>query len=77
MLKCGFKKIDKTVSENNKAMLASYDGIPDFSDVKGQENVKRALEIAAAGRIELPFNRKPGLTEKLCFLEGYLQFFLN
>ncbi len=28
----------------------------DFSEVKGQENAKRALEIAAAGRTQLPFN---------------------
>lgn len=51
--------------------------ILDFSDVKGQENVKRALEIAAAGRIKLPFNRKSRLAEKPCFLEGFLQFCLN
>lgn len=29
----------------------------DFSEVKGQENIKRALEIAAAGRTQLTFNR--------------------
>lgn len=28
----------------------------DFSEVKGQENVKRALEVAAAGRTQLSFN---------------------
>ena len=34
--------IDALFSENNKSIL-------DFSEVKGQENIKRALEIAAAG----------------------------
>ena len=34
--------IESLFSENNKSIL-------DFSEVKGQENIKRALEIAAAG----------------------------
>lgn len=42
-------------SQNSSTDLINYD--IDFSDVKGQENVKRAMEISAAGRTQLPFNR--------------------
>lgn len=37
----------------------------DFSEVKGQENIKRALEIAAAGGHNCLLIRKSGFTEKL------------
>ena len=37
-----------------------YAGLPDFSDVKGQENVKRALEIAAAGGHNILLVGPPG-----------------
>lgn len=38
----------------------------DFSEVKGQESVKRALEIAAAGRTQLSFNTDHLALEKQC-----------
>lgn len=36
----------------------------DFSEVKGQENIKRALEVSAAGGHNCLLVRKPRLTEK-------------
>lgn len=49
--------IEKLFKPNNKSMF-------DFNEVKGQENIKRALEIAAAGRTQLFINRKSRLTGK-------------
>lgn len=44
--------------QNNKYNL-------DFSEVKGQENIKRALEVSAAGGHNCLLIRKPGFAERL------------
>lgn len=43
------EKLQKTNTDVDALFLQTFGASPDFSDVKGQENVKFALEIAAAG----------------------------
>jgi magnesium chelatase family protein len=52
----------KTIEQAERPGLDSGDrsGLPDFSEVKGQQHVKRALEIAAAGGHNILLAGPPG-----------------
>lgn len=56
---CGFVSIPPCRFDS-RAFFQSEDSDADFSDVRGQENVKRAMEIAAAGAHNLIMIGPPG-----------------
>ncbi len=60
----GAVKIVPTVVEIDEAK-DQLDGITDFRDVKGQEHVKRALEVAAAGNHNVIMVGSPGAGKTL------------
>lgn len=57
---CGISKIPVHTVSLEDYFAASAANVLDFCDVKGQENVKRALEIAAAGNHNILLIGSPG-----------------
>ena len=63
----GENSIDSYNLDMDNVLNKSDKYFEDFCDVKGQENIKRALEVAAAGRTQLPYVGEPRLRKNNAF----------
>ena len=72
----GKKEVSQIERINNEQVEIQENNI-DFSEVKGQENVKRALEIAASGGHNALLIRKSWFAERLCLQKEYQQYYLK
>lgn len=66
--------IEKEINQTNLIKNNKYD--VDFSDIKGQENAKRALEISAAGGHNCVLIRRSSELVKLCSQKDYQVYYL-
>jgi len=71
---CGRLELETTVFDKSIFFSSVSHTTLDFSDVRGQERAKRAIEIAAAGSHNILMLGSPE-QEKVCSQSGYRQFF--